>query len=596
MLTKLTIRNFKRFGDAEIELGNPVVFIGPNNSGKTTALQALALWEIGLRLWTEKRSGKRTPEKRPGVTINRRDLIAVPVPGANLLWRSLHVRDVKKVDGNQQTSNVLIELIVEGVSEGKSWTCGLEFYYANEESFYCRPVRLANDPTGTQRIIPDEATKVQVAFLQPMSGLLANETRLDQGAINVRLGEGRTAEVLRNLCYMIYSAEGREDRSDGVPREIKQNIGEAGWNTLKRQIKRLFGVELDPPKYIAERGEIKMTYKDEAGVRLDISSSGQGLQQTLLLLSHLKVNPRSVLLLDEPDAHLEILRQREIYQQLTEAAGEQGSQIIIASHSEVILSEAADRDTVVAFVGKPHRIDDRGSQLLKSLKQIGFDQYYQAEQTGWVLYLEGSTDLAILQALARTLGHPAYEFLERPFVSYVSNQPQKARDHFYGLREGKSDLVGYALFDRIEQSLQSGPGLKEYMWTRREIENYLCSQDTLHAFAAACAHEQGPLFEHAQKNHYVEIMQQCIEDFVPRAALRDLGDRWWIDTKASDEFLDRLFEAFFKIAQLPNTMRKTDYHVLAGYVPKDQIDPEISRALDSILEVARQAKPVSDQS
>ena len=39
MLIKLTIRNFKRFENVEIELGNPVVFIGPNNSGKTSAIQ-----------------------------------------------------------------------------------------------------------------------------------------------------------------------------------------------------------------------------------------------------------------------------------------------------------------------------------------------------------------------------------------------------------------------------------------------------------------------------------------------------------------------------------------------------------------------------
>ena len=58
MLTKLTIHNFKRFGVVEIELGNPVVFIGPNNSGKTSALQALAFWEIGLKKWNEKRKGK----------------------------------------------------------------------------------------------------------------------------------------------------------------------------------------------------------------------------------------------------------------------------------------------------------------------------------------------------------------------------------------------------------------------------------------------------------------------------------------------------------------------------------------------------------
>ena len=58
MLTKLTIRNFKRFEEVEIELGNPVAFIGPNNSGKTSAMQVLALWDIGLKRWNEKRSGK----------------------------------------------------------------------------------------------------------------------------------------------------------------------------------------------------------------------------------------------------------------------------------------------------------------------------------------------------------------------------------------------------------------------------------------------------------------------------------------------------------------------------------------------------------
>src|SRR5689334_13264692 len=100
MLTRLRVRNFKRFSELDIELGKAVVFIGPNNSGKTTALQALALWDIGLRQWFAKREPrdrerqrtKRVPSERPGVTINRCDLIAIPVPDANLLWRDLHVR------------------------------------------------------------------------------------------------------------------------------------------------------------------------------------------------------------------------------------------------------------------------------------------------------------------------------------------------------------------------------------------------------------------------------------------------------------------------------------------------------------------------
>ncbi len=409
---------------------------------------------------------------------------------------------------------------------------------------------------------------------------LANETRLDVGAINVALGEGRTADVLRNLCYLIYREEAGRDR----------------WTQVCHEIKTLFGVDLDPPEYITERGEIKMTYRDASGIQLDLSSSGRGLQQTLLL-AHLSVNPASVLLLDEPDAHLEILRQRQIYQLLSDTARRQGSQVVAASHSEVILAEAADRDVVIAFVGKPHRIDDRGSQLLKSLKEIGFDQYYLAEQTGWVLYLEGSTDLDILRAFADTLQHPARKSLERPFVHYVMNQPEKARQHFYGLREAKSNLAGAALFDRLDQPPQQGPHLLEYMWMRREIENYLCSQETLLAYAQASTQELdlGPLFTEAEREKRSAVMLESIENFVPPAALRDRSDRWWMDTKASDDFLDRVFEQFFKQLGLPNLMRKTNYHVLARHVPRAQIDSEVKNVLELIAGVAERAVPAGRQ-
>jgi len=75
----------------------------------------------------------------------------------------------------------------------------------------------------------------------------------------------------------------------------------------------LFGVEIEAPDHIAERGEIRMAYRDLSRARLDLSCAGRGLQQTLLLLSYLTLNPETVILIDEPDAHLEILRQRQIF-------------------------------------------------------------------------------------------------------------------------------------------------------------------------------------------------------------------------------------------------------------------------------------------
>ncbi len=535
-------------------------------------LQALALWHTGLQRWNEERKGK-SREKRPGVTINRNDLISIPTPDANLLWRDLHVRDHEIVNGKKGTKNIRIDIIVDGIKDGANWSCGLEFDYANSESFYCRPLRLSEDDQPTRMPVPQEVSDILIAFLPPMSGLAGTEPKWELGRINVLLGEGQTAQVLRNLCYVIHQRETVPD-----------------WKILVEHIRSLFGVELLPPIHIKERGEISMAFKEDSGVRLDLSSSGRGLQQTLLLLAHLYSNPKTLLLLDEPDAHLEVLRQRQIYQLLTEIAEKQGCQVIAASHSEVVLNEAANRDVVVAFVGKPHRIDDRGSQVLKALTEIGFDQYYQAEQTGWVLYLEGPTDLAILREFAKTLGHEAAGLLERPFVHYVANYPQKARDHFFGLQEAKNDLVGIALFDRFDKDLKQGTALKEIMWNRREIENYFCMEEVLLAYAR---HNQPveDLFGRAEADKREAAMRDSINVISDALKKLKMTEPWSPDIKATDDFLNPLFDDYFKRINLTELLRKSDYHILASLVSKDKIDPEVSAKLDALVDVSRKAKP-----
>jgi len=573
MLTKITIRNFKRFGAVEIELGNPVVFIGPNNSGKTSAMQALALWDIGVKRWHEKRSGGAAHEKKKGVTVNRRDLVSIPVPHANLLWHELRTRSTQRVDGKQRPVNIRIDITVEGTHKDGSWVCGLEFEYTNPESFYCRPLR--RDAGGDERMpVPSEAVESRIAFLPPMSGLAAAETRLDDGAINVRVGEGRTAEVLRNLCYRV------------------QQENSARWQAIQDEIRRLFGVELNEPRYIAERGEVAMDYKDR-NITLDLSSSGRGLQQTLLLFAYMAANPGAVLLLDEPDVHLEVLRQRQTYRLISDMATGSGSQIIAASHSEVLLNEAAGRDSVIAFIGNPHPIAGRGSQLLKALESIGFEQYYLAEQTGWVLYLEGSTDLAILQAFARRLNYDeAVEALQSPFVHYAGNQPRRAAEHYHGLQEAFPDLQGVAIFDR----LKFNP--KKYTfplltWKKREIENYLCTSATLEGYVRASVEREfpEPIFRLQATDSRINAMREAVEEVTGAMETLGHGSPWNADTKASDDFLTPLFRAYFKKLKLPNPMEKKSFYELAAHVPANEIDPEIREKLDAIVKAAKAAKP-----
>jgi hypothetical protein len=337
----------------------------------------------------------------------------------------------------------------------------------------------------------------------------------------------------------------------------------------------MFGIDLHDPDRAVTRGSILLQY-NEHGHTLDIASAGRGLQQTLLLLAHIRANPGSVLLLDEPDAHLEILRQREIYNVLTETARETGSQIIAATHSEVILNEAAQRDTVIAFVGRhPHRIVGQPSQLLKSLKEIGFDQYYQADLKGAVLYLEGATDLAILRALAKKLDHPAAALLEQPFVHYVANDPKAAERHFFGLRVARPDLVGFALFDRLDRGLPETFTIPGRCWRKYEIENYIASRDVLIRFAAAGTKD---------------AMRDAL-DHVERA-FNILGvDPWGADVKISEQVLPAIFRNYYANLNLKNEMAKADFHDLVQYLEPSEINPEVTEVLDRLLETVNRATP-----
>jgi ABC-type nitrate/sulfonate/bicarbonate transport system ATPase subunit len=571
MLERLRFTNFKRFEDVEIELGSRVFFVGPNNAGKTTALQAIALWELGLRRWERERVGRQVPKERYGVALGRTELVSIPVPDVQHLFRELRVQGGAKKGGK-----VHIAIEVQGRTDGEQWTCKLEFNWANSESIYCRPAPVGS---GAEEIpsVPAGALATRVAFLPPMGGLYLNETRIDPGAVRVRLGEGRTAEVLRNICLALASND------------------TASWKAVQAKIQKLFQVDLDDPLYDASRGEISMTYAEQ-GSRFDLSAAGRGLQQTLLLLAFLHSQRGCVLLLDEPDAHLEIVRQLESYEVLVTTAEQRDCQVLAATHSTDLLEAAADRDVLISFVGRPHRIDDRAglAQTVKALRRIGYREYYLAEQVGWVLYVEGSTDVAILAAFANRLGHAAIRCLSRPFVhtKFVQDDPSQARSHFHALREAKPDLVGILVTDRLTPNpKEHHPQLREMIWHRREIENYLCQLETLESYARDWARRMapGPLF--GDEASVVSKMRDAYTANITPAALADPQHAWWSNVKASDEFLAPVFKAFFAALGAQNEMNKSDYHVLAAHVPVERIDREIIEKLDAIEEVASRAKP-----
>jgi len=556
MITRFAIKNFKRIGELDLDLSARVALVGPNNSGKTTLLQALTIWDIGLRKWASQRNGSKA-RTRTGVTINRNDLLSTPIPSALLLWKDLHVRKKEyKENGKTGTQNIRFELCAEGVTAGKSWKVGLEFDYANTESLYCRLLE-----EKTNKPFPECALTERMGFLPPMSGLAPFEDRLVEDVLFRKIGEGRTSEVLRNLLWILCTEQPEK------------------WDILTADIQRLFSAQLFKPVLSEPGGVLSMEYQETGGKKLDLSSAGRGFQQMLLILGFLYSGQNSILLLDEPDAHLEVLRQKEVYQFLSKSAAQTGSQIIVATHSETVLDEAAQTGQVIAFVGKPHDLI-KNAELKKALNLIGYTDYVQAERFGRIVYMEGSTDLSMLKAFAELLDHPIRQLLDWLFVKYLSNnRPDDTYAHFFGLREAFPDLRGWALYDHIEKRIGERPGITETMWERREFENYLKVPDVLYRWAEQLYNPDMALFQPVK-----EAMRTAVEKTIAPMHLEDPADPWWYDEKMSDNILAPVFSRYYKELGLPVAMNKGDYYQLVSFMQPKEVDPEINNKLEALLE------------
>ena len=197
-----------------------------------------------------------------------------------------------------------------------------------------------------------------------------------------------------------------------------------------------------------------------------------------------------------------------------------------------------------------------------------------------------------LRGLAARMRHPAAAILHVsvPAIYIGTIQPQDARNHFQGLREAKPDLAGFALFDRLDKELHSGSQLTESMWSRREIENYLVTPESLRAFVQLGLRTDD-LIEEAERKNRLFILETCIAELVNALRLTGKPDPWGPDIKVTDDFLDPLFKLFYERLGTPQRIYKRDYHTLADVIPVDEVAPDVSKVLDAILETAKRAKP-----
>ncbi len=567
MITKVKVEFFKRFATGSFDVSDDIVLAGPNNSGKTTLLQAVAVWNLAMQRWLAEHAESSKAKQRTGVPISRNDFTAVPLREMNLLWFD---RDTGYSEGEKEGAKAgqpkLVAITLYGRdTHRKVWNLTVTLRYANKEQLY---VKLADDHGNPITELPAGAKDIKIIHVPPFSGIGAEETGLQLGYQSRLVGQGKPGDILRNLMLEVYRAD--KEKRTGL------------WGKLVEDVQSLFGYRLKEPQYSESTDPfIRIEYThDQSRTAFDVASAGSGFHQVLTLLGFFYARPASVLLLDEPDAHLHVILQRQVYDLLRSVARRCGCQLLVSTHSEVILEDTG-AERILSFYGEPHRlaIDPHRDQVREALKRLSSLDILAAEHGRNILYVEDETDFKILAALARIHGHSFSKFADAPFFNPIHGRNAgEARAHFFGLKAINANIKGILLLDGDNRHLPDrevgADGLLVLRWQRYEIENYLLHPEALLRFIEG---SDPDLLSRARKKDGEDYLKA---NFPPPALAQPLVDSdYLVATPASKSVLPRFLER----TQTPLT--KKDYFQIAAQMKPEEIHPEVIAKLDEMAAI-----------
>ena len=468
MITKLTLRNFKSVGEQVYDFTRFDLIVGRNNSGKSTVLQALAIWQYCV---DEFHRSKRTGST--GIQVVLPNFTALPVPEFILLWKDKTDRayPLDKTAGKKKQEFILIEILVEWQEAADAaGSFGVQLRYQSPQTIYAIP---AGGWAGF-RALNLTGKLPRIAYVPPFSGLEPTEKYLDKSPMRQQVGKGQPGSVLRNLLLRVSQPQTRD--SDEPVRTQAESASD--WKEIADIVRRWFSVKISPPSYESTKDVYITVEYAQSGKDYDIISGGSGFHQTLTLLAFLYGYRPTTILLDEPDAHLHVNLQRAILDYFKRKSFELGTQFLIATHAEEFVRGVAVGQIVSLLDKAPRRVESN-TAVIQAMSDLSNEEVTRLLGTPYIVYVEGEDDERILRAWAGACGAQAAIdkicFKTMGGGSKKSMQEQAHR-HFSALQQIIPGAKRWMLFDFDDETkafhpAPDNPTLTE--WRRRNIENYL---------------------------------------------------------------------------------------------------------------------------
>ncbi len=332
-ISELRIKNFKSFKDATFHFNSELnVFTGINNAGKTTVLEAIALWHECFTKTIIKASKKNQKYKyNSGDFIfpayNRYfsydDIVSIRNPNYNSIFYNFDEKNSIILEAVLKKNDIKLILPFE-IRRASGNVYHISQYFAEDFDY----VKFNSFFNFNQNI--ENFTPINIIYASPVAKLKTNEAFETDPKIKKAVNSRDSVAVLRNRLYNMNRL--KPDKF----KELKSNLS---YILLGKHLPEdiLFNFNSDKQKHISVDVEIKIQNRIS-----DISLVGSGTLQIIeILLSvfeEIDFEDISIVLLDEPDSHIHRDIQNRLFETLMKHVEKnEKRQVFISTHNEGLI-------------------------------------------------------------------------------------------------------------------------------------------------------------------------------------------------------------------------------------------------------------------
>ncbi|HET7056228.1 MAG TPA: AAA family ATPase [Thermomicrobiales bacterium] len=305
---------------------------------------------------------------------------------------------------------------------------------------------------------------------------------------------------------------------------------------LQRILQTYFGGQLGQVRFNDLLDQFVTVEYAEPSVNHDLYSVGAGFIQVLQLLSFILGRSPGVILLDEPDAHLHSSLQKTVVDVLDDLSRSRQMQVVLSTHSKEIINYVDPSRLVLIEKGadRAASIGETATQLtiLQSLGEIDNVDAYALVRNRRCLFVEGVSDIAIVERLAARLGLAVFAGDDRVVVIPTSGADRFEHVQQLTVFEGVlgGAIASFEIRDRDGRTegertrIQAGAPRPLHILDLDCIESYLINPTVLARVIASVSAERGG--SAAPTGDEIEAIAMEIADSMKEEVTDRIADRY----------------------------------------------------------------------